>query len=30
MIRKIVWFIHRHIHELSDKALARFDIFTNL
>ena len=21
---------HRHIHELSDKTLAKFDIFTNL
>ena len=30
MIRKIVWFIHKNVHELSDRTLARFDIFTNL
>ena len=30
IIRKIMWFIHKNVHKLSDRTLARFDIFTNL
>jgi len=29
-MKKIVWFWHMHIHKLSDKTLAKFDIFTDL
>jgi hypothetical protein len=28
--QKILVFIHRHIHELSEETLAKNDIFTNL
>lgn len=34
ILRKImspfVWFIHRHIHNLKDETLVKYDIFTNL
>lgn len=28
--QKIIWFIHKHIHEFSEEYLARHDMFTNL